>query len=85
MLRQKYAAPGLVQRMHRMQAEVAEPLKPWEIAKAGQEVSLNQSRVPARHINKPWVKGVTNCIQHGLQTNKLSAQLLDKSRAVVAT
>ena len=45
MLRQKYAAPGLVQRMHRMQAEVAEPMKPWEIAKAGQEVSLNQSKI----------------------------------------
>ena len=59
MLRQKYGAPGLVQRMHRMQAEVAEPMKPWEIAKAGQEVSLNQSRLPARHMSKPWVAGVT--------------------------
>lgn len=53
MLRQKHGAPGLVQRMHRMQAEVAEPMKPWEIAKAGQEVSLNQLRLPARHTGKP--------------------------------
>ena len=57
MLRQKYGAPGLVQRMHRMQAEVAEPMKPWEIAKAGQEVSLNRSRLPASHISKPWGAG----------------------------